>query len=116
MQEAGADLVVFYNTKLEVVRAGDVPDALHVLADPRRTVYDPLGTTRMSKLGLVTKQIVPAVKALAQGEIAKATRSDMQRLGADVAVDADGEIVFIHRATSPDDRVDPRTLIAALTT
>lgn len=114
MREAGGELVVFYNAKPEVLRGHDLPDALHVLADPRRQVYDGLGTTRMSKLGLVTKQIVPAVKALAQGEIAKATRADMQRLGADVVVDADGEVVFIHRATSPDDRVDPRELVAHL--
>ncbi|MEA2124238.1 MAG: hypothetical protein QOI80_1020 [Solirubrobacteraceae bacterium] len=114
MQADGADLVVFYNAKLDVLRGQNLPDALHVLADPRRQVYKPLGTTRMSAVGLVTSQIGPGLKALAKGEVAKATRADMQRLGADVAVRADGEIALLHVATSPDDRADPADLIAAL--
>jgi hypothetical protein len=114
MQEADADLVVFYNAKPELLAQHEPPDALHVLADPRRQVYDPLGTTRMSKLALLTTQVVPGAKALAKGELPQATRSDMQRLGADVAVRADGEIALLHRATSPDDRLDPAALIAAL--
>lgn len=114
MQAKGADLVIFYNAKPALLEAHEMPAALHVLADPRRAVYDPLGTTRMSKLALVTTQIVPGAKALAKGEIPQATRSDMQRLGADVAVGADGEIALLHRATSPDDRLDPAELIAAL--
>jgi hypothetical protein len=114
MQGAGADLVVFYNAKPELLAQHEPPDALHVLADPRRQVYDPLGTTRMSKLALLTTQVVPGAKALAKGELPQATRSDMQRLGADVAVRADGEIALLHRATSPDDRLDPAELIAAL--
>jgi hypothetical protein len=114
MQAKGADLVVFYNAKLDLLRGNDMPDALHVFADPRRQVYDALGTTRMSRLELVTSQIVPGVKALAKGEVAKATRADMQRLGADAAVRADGEIALMHVATSPDDRLDPAELIAAL--
>ena len=114
MQDVGADLVVFYNAKPELLRGHEMPDALHVLADPRRQVYDGLGTTRMSKLALMTSQLVPGAKALAKGEIPQATRSDMQRLGADAAVRADGEIALLHLATSPDDRLDPAELIAAL--
>ena len=96
-----------------MIRAHEIPDAMHVLADPRRQVYDPLGTVRVSKLKLMTG-VVPALRALAEGHVPSLTRSDMQRLGADAVVDAEGEIVFLHAASSPDDRVDPRRLTAAL--
>jgi hypothetical protein len=115
MQAKGADLVVFFNAKPDVVRSSEIPDALYVLADPRRRVYDPLGTTRISWLSLGLSSVGSGVKALAAGELPKATRADMQRLGADAVVRADGEIALLHRATSPDDRLDPAGLIAALT-
>ena len=37
----------------------------------------------------------------------------MLRLGADVVVDADGNIVLLHRAASADDRLPPAELIEA---
>lgn len=113
MQERGADLVVFFNAKLDVIRDHEIPDALHVLADPKRQVYDPLGTTRVSKLELMTG-ILPALRALADGHVPSLTSADMQRLGADAAVDAEGEVVRLHVATSPDDRLAPAELVAAL--
>ena len=67
----------------------------------------------MSKLRLATG-ILPALRAAADGHLPSLTSADMQRLGADAAVDADGEIVLLHRATSPDDRLDPAALQAAL--
>jgi hypothetical protein len=114
MQKLGADLVVFFNAKPDVIRGSEIPEALHVLADPRRKVYDPLGTTRISLLDLSLSSALAGARALAAGELPKATRADMQRLGADAAVRADGEIALLHRATSPDDRLDPADLIAAL--
>jgi hypothetical protein len=110
----GADLVVFFNARPDVIRGSEIPEALHVLADPRRQVYDPLGTTRIAWLSLGLSSVEAGVRALAAGELPKATRADMQRLGADAAVRADGEIALLHRATSPDDRLDPADLIAAL--
>ncbi len=114
MQSLGADLVVLFNARLDVIRGSKIPEALHVLADPSRKVYDPLGTTRISVLDLSRRSVVASAKALAAGELPKATRADMRRLGADVAVRADGEIALLHRATDPDDRLDPAELIAAL--
>jgi hypothetical protein len=38
----------------------------------------------------------------------------MLRLGADVAVRADGEIAALHRARNPDDRLAISDLVAAL--
>jgi hypothetical protein len=114
MQSLGADLVVFFNAKPDVIRGSEIPEALHVLADPKRQVYDPLGTTRISLIALSLASAVAGAKALAAGELPKATRADMQRLGADAAVLADGEIALLHPATSPDDRLDPAELIAAL--
>jgi hypothetical protein len=114
MQAEGVDLVVFFNAKIDVIRGSEIPEALHVLADPSREVYDPLGTTRIGWLSLGLSSVGSGVKALAAGELPKATRADMQRLGADAAVTADGEIALLHRATSPDDRLDPAELIAAL--
>jgi hypothetical protein len=114
MQAVGADLVVFFNARADVVRGSEIPDALHVLADPKRRVYDPLGTTRSSWLSLGLSSVEAGIRAVAAGELPKATRADMQRLGADAAVRADGEVALLHRATSPDDRLDPAELVAAL--
>jgi hypothetical protein len=52
--------------------------------------------------------------AAAQGKLPKLTSADMLRLGADVAVRADGEIATLHRARNPDDRIALAELVAAL--
>jgi hypothetical protein len=46
--------------------------------------------------------------------VPKLTRADMLRLGADAAVDASGEIVLLHVASSPDDRLPIEDLIDAV--
>ena len=105
--------MVFFNARLEVAREAELPDAVTVLADPRRQVYDALGTRRISKLALLTS--LPAgLDAALHGRLPHLTKSDMQRLGADVAVRADGEIARLHVASGPSDRVAVSELIAAL--
>lgn len=106
-------LVVFFNAKLEVAREAGLPADVTVLADPRRHVYDALGTKRISKLALL-KSLPAGLDAARRGRLPHLTRSDMQRLGADVAVRADGEIARLHVATSPADRLATAELIAAL--
>jgi hypothetical protein len=102
--------VVFANASLDVARGYEVD----VLADPRAEVYKALGTRRQSPVPLVTKSLAGGLRSLREGMLPRATRADMLRLGADAAVDADGEIVLLHLADSPDDRLPPRELVAAL--
>ena len=114
-------MVVFFNADLRLVeswrgRDDEIPDELAVLADPRATVYDALGTERKGNyVSLMRGSIGPALKSAREGRIARATRADMLRLGADVAVRADGEIAKLHLAGSPDDRLPISELVAALT-
>ena len=102
--------MIFANAKLDVAREYD----FDVLADPRAEVFNALGTKRTSAGPLVARSVVGGLKSLREGMVPRATRADMLRLGADAAVDADGEIVLLHIATGADDRRDPRELIAAL--
>ena len=62
----------------------------------------------------MTKAVGGALKSAREGIFAKPTRADMLRLGADVAVDADGDILLLHLAGSPDDRLPIADLIAAI--
>lgn len=102
--------MVFANAKLDVARGYDHD----VLADPRAEVYEAVGAGRASPATLVARSIGGGLRALREGMLPRATRADMLRLGADVAVDADGEIALLHLATSADDRLPPERLIAAL--
>ena len=120
MQELGGDLVVFYNADLSLVEewfagAGAyAPRDLRVVADPAATVYEAIGTRRQDPVRLIAGSIVGGLKSARQGLLPKATRADMLRLGADVAVRPDGEIALLHLASSPDDRLPIDELIAAL--
>ena len=111
---------MFYNATIDLVEswradADGFPDDLTVLADPQATVYDGLGARRKGNyVSLAHGSIGPALKAARQGRIPKLTRADMLRLGADVAVRADGEIAALHLAGSPDDRVALTELVAKL--
>jgi hypothetical protein len=114
------ELVVFFNATAKLVdawRSGDdqIPRDLPVLADETATVYDDLGTIRrQTPLGLVPGSIGALFGAAAKGRLPKLTSADMLRLGADVAVRADGEIATLHRARTPDDRVALVELLGAL--
>lgn len=106
-------LVVFFNATLDVARKAELPEGVLVLADPKRQVYDALGTKRVSRIALLTS-VPAAFEAALHGRFPHLTSADMQRLGADAAVTADGEIATLHVATSPEDRVRAADLIAAL--
>jgi hypothetical protein len=112
-------LVVFYNADLSLVQEWadahpDVAGRMRVVADRRGEVYRALGTRRQDPVRLMTSSIGPGLKSLRQGLLPKATRADMLRLGADVAIDAEGEITRLHLASSPDDRLGPEELLGVL--
>jgi hypothetical protein len=113
-------MVIFFNAPLRMVEAWRrgvdwLPDEIDVVADPDATLYDALGTQRKSGyLSLMRGQVGPALKSAREGKFAHLTRADMLRLGADVAIGADGEILKLHLATSPEDRIEMRELVAAL--
>jgi hypothetical protein len=114
-------MVIFFNAPVRMVEAWRrgvdwLPDEIAVLADPDATLYEALGTQRKSGyVSLMRGQVGPALKSAREGKFARLTRADMLRLGADVAVRADGEIAKLHLATSPEDRIDVGELVAALT-
>lgn len=102
--------MVFAPASLAVARQYE----LDVMADPRASVFTALGTKRASPIPLVTRSVIGGLKSLREGMLPHATKADMLRLGADAAVDAEGEIVLLHVASSADDRLPPEDLIAAL--
>jgi hypothetical protein len=120
IQSAGAELVVFFNATLELVdswRSKDekIPEHLLVVADERATVYDALGTERKGNyVSLARGSLGPALTSALHGRLPRATGADMLRLGADVAVRADGEITQLHLASTPDDRVPLTQLLTSL--
>jgi hypothetical protein len=120
IQRLNGELIVFFNATAKLVDAwwsadDQVPEDLPVLADETAAVYDDLGTIRrQTPLGLVPGSIGALFGAAAQGKLPKLTSADMLRLGADVAVRADGEIATLHRARNPDDRIALAELVAAL--
>jgi hypothetical protein len=113
-----ADLVVFFNAHPDLVGkwadSADLPDDVRVVADPDAELYEELGTTRQDPVRLMAKAVVGGLKSAREGIFAKPTSADMLRLGADVAVDAEGNIALLHLASGPDDRVPVERLVAAL--
>ncbi len=119
IQSLGGDLVVFYNARMELLqewrgKGADLPEDLDVLADPGAELYKALGTTRIGVGKLLAGSVGGAVRSAREGRFPRLTATDMQRLGADVAVRPDGEIAELHLATSPDDRIPVGELVAAL--
>lgn len=120
IQKLDGELVVFFNAAPKLVESwrsqdDQIPADLPVVADPDAELYEKLGTIRrQSPLGLVPGSIGPLLGAAARGRLPKLTSADMLRLGADVAVRADGEIAMLHRARNPDDRLALSELAAAL--
>ena len=112
-------LVVFYNADISVAQewADAHPDVAGsvraVVADRRGEVYRALGTKRTDPVRLIGGSVVAGLKSARQGILPRATKADMLRLGADVVVGADGEIVFVHLADTPDDRVPVEQLLTA---
>jgi len=119
IRRLGGELVVFFNASAELVaswRSGaEIPDDLPVVADPAATLYDDLGTVRRGNyLSLARGSIGAVIRSAGEGRLPHATSADMLRLGADVAVRADGEIAQLHLASTPDDRVPVPALVDSL--
>jgi hypothetical protein len=120
MQAMGADLVVFFQAAGWIAEkwfadTEAMPRDLLVVADESGDVYLGLGTNRPSWYGLLFHGAKGAMgRAKAAGFKVKASRSDMRRMGADIVVDANGDIAFLHLAEHADDRVDPAELVAKL--
>ena len=94
--------------------ADHLPSAVQVVADPKAQLYKDLGTERQDPISLVARSIKGGLRSAREGLFAKPTRADMLRLGADVAVDADGRMALLHRAANADDRRAMGELLAAL--
>ncbi len=119
IQSLGGELVVFYNAPVELLeewrgKGADLPGDLDVLADPKAELYKALGTTRLGVGKLLAGSLGGGMRSAREGRFPRLTSTDMQRLGADVAVRPDGEIAKLHLATSPDDRIPMAELVAAL--
>jgi hypothetical protein len=119
LEDAGARLVVV--TPQTSVRAAAWRDALSlggalVVADPQRTLYRALAARRPAPLWLLRPRVVAAgLRALAAREPVGVTRGDdTLQLGADVVVDGEGRIAFLHLAADASDRVPPAELLAVV--
>ena len=119
IEAAGARLVVV--TPQSAARAAAWRDELAlgnalVIADPERTLYQALGAHRPTPLWVLRPRVASAgLRALLAGErISVARGDDTLQLGADVVLDRDGKVAFLHRASDAADRTPPEELIAAL--
>lgn len=95
-------------------RAAGLPAEVLVVADPEASLYRDLGTERQDPISLIVRSVTGGIRSARQGLLPRATRADMLRLGADVAVDANGDVALLHRASGPDDRLPIERLVAAL--
>jgi hypothetical protein len=119
IEAAGARLVVV--TPQSAARAATWRDELClgsalVIADPERTLYTALGARRPRPLWVLRPRVASAgVRALLAGERVSVTRGDdTLQLGADVVLDGDGRIAFLHLAADAADRTPPDELISVL--
>lgn len=87
-----------------------------MIADPERTLYQMLGARRPKPLWVLRPRVATAgLRALRAGERVSVTPGDdTLQLGADVVLDRDGRIVFLHLAADAADRTPPEELIAVL--
>lgn len=119
IEDAGARLVIV--TPQTAARAAAWRDEFSfggalVIADPECTLYAALGARRPAPLWALRPRVMTAgVRALLAGERVGVTRGDdTLQLGADVVVDRDGQIAFIHLASDAADRTPPEELVAVL--
>ena len=87
-----------------------------VIADPERTLYKALGARRPKPLWVLRPRVAAVgVRAILAGERPGVTKGDdTLQLGADVVVDRDGRIAFLHLASDAADRTPPEELVAVL--
>ena len=119
INEAGARLVVV--TPQDAARAASWRDELSlvgalVIADPEHTLYAALGARRPAPFWLLRPRVATAgLRALiARERIGWTPGDDKLQLGADVVVDRDGQVAFLHLAADASDRSPPEKLIARL--
>ena len=87
-----------------------------VIADPERTLYKALGARRPKPLWVLRPRVAAAgMRAIIAGERPSVMKGDdTLQLGADVVVDRDGKIAFLHLASDAADRTPPEELVAVL--
>ena len=119
IEAAGAGLVVV--TPQSAVRAAGWRDELSlsgavVIADPERTLYEALGARHPPPFWLLRPRVVAAgVRALIARERVRWTSGDdTLQLGADVVVDRNGDIAYLHLASDAADRTVPEDLVAVV--
>ncbi len=116
LEAAGARFVVV--TPQAAARAAVWRDELAlsaalVVADPERTLYEALAARRPAPFWLLRPRVVMAgVRALlARERTGWRSGDDPLQLGADVVVDGDGRIAYLHLASDASDRVSPEELL-----
>lgn len=118
LRALGGDLVVLHpsrpDTRTLRARRAELPADLRIACDPDAILYDALGTIRGELVDQLRHQLGSLWRARADVRKWRLTRSDMLRMGADVAVGPDGTIALKHICTGPEDRADPRAVLAAL--
>lgn len=119
IEAAGARLVVVTPQSADRAatwREGVGLGAALVIADPERTLYKALGARRPKPLWALRPRVAAAgMRAIIAGERPSVVKGDdTQQLGADVVVDRDGKIAFLHLASDAADRTPPEELVAVL--
>jgi peroxiredoxin len=122
LRALGGDVVLFFNSGVEytqkwteqAVAGGQLPGDLTVAIDPAATLYEELGTIRSGMVEHPAKVLGSLWRARSHIGQWRLTPNDMLRMGADVAVRADGEIALRHICRDPEDRADPAAVIEAL--
>ena len=89
-----------------------------MIADPERTLYRAIGARRPRPLWVLRPRVAAVgMRAILAGERPSVTKGDdTLQLSADVVVDEDGQIVFLHLASDAADRTPPEELMAVLRT
>ena len=87
-----------------------------VIADPEHTLYAALGARRPAPFWLLRPRVATAgLRALiARERIGWTSGDDTRQLGADVVIDRDGQIAFLHLAADAADRTLPEEILAVL--
>jgi peroxiredoxin len=126
LRAVGGDIVLFFNADLAYTRMwvaksveeGHLPADLQVAVDSDAELYEAIGTVRRGLVGSLVGGLRQTLGSLwrSRAHIGKwrLTSNDMLRMGADVAVRADGTIALRHVCADPEDRADPHHVVAAL--
>lgn len=120
VQALGGDIAVFFQADPAYVDMwfpkSSLPQDLPVATDADSTLYTALGTVRASWKTLLLGSPKPMIEAWRNGHRPKNSGQDYQRMGADAAVTADGDVALLHVCKTATDRVPTEQLVAALST